>query len=68
MTNEEKILEILNALQKEMAGVKEDIATMKDEMGAMKEDLVEVRGGVNTLLDWAEQVGGSIEFPLPKIM
>ena len=61
MTNEEKILELLTTLQKDMTEVKEDIAELK-------EGQVELRSGVNTLLDWAEQVGGSIEFPLPKIM
>ena len=41
---------------------------MDQKLEPIKEDLAEVRSGVNTLLDWAEQVGGSIEFPLPKIM
>ena len=41
---------------------------LDEKLEPVKEDLAEVRSGVNALLDWAEQVGGSIEFPLPKIM
>ena len=61
MTNEEKILELLTTLQKDMTEVKEDIAELK-------EGQVELRSGVNTLLDWAERPGTSIDVPLPKIM
>ena len=61
MTNEEKILELLMTLQKDMTEVKEDIAELK-------EGQVELRSGVNTLLDWVERTGNSIDFPLPKIM
>ena len=61
MTNEEKILELLTTLQKDMTEVKEDIAELQ-------EGQVELRSGVNTLLDWAERTGNSIDFPLPKIM
>lgn len=41
---------------------------IQEELKPMKEDLAEVRSGVNTLLDWAERTGNSIDFPLPKIM
>lgn len=57
--------ELLQAMEEMMD---RKLQPIKEDMEAMKEDLAEVRGGVNTLLDWAEQVGGSIEFPLPKIM
>ena len=46
MTNEEKILELLMTLQKDITEVKEDIAELK-------EGQAELRSGVNTLLDWA---------------
>lgn len=61
MTNEEKILEILTTMQKDMTTLKEDIAELK-------EGQEELRTGVNTLLDWAEKASSSIEFPLPKII
>lgn len=61
MTNEDKILEILSTLQKDMTEVRKDITELK-------EGQAEIRSGVNTLLEWADKVGDSIEFPLPKIM
>lgn len=57
--------ELLQAMEEMMD---RKLQPIKEDMEAMKEGLAEVRSGVNTLLDWAEQVGGSIEFPLPKIM
>ncbi len=75
MTNEEKILELLMTLQKDITEVKEDIAELKEGQAEVKEDIAELkegqaelRSGVNTLLDWAERTGNSIDFPLPKIM
>ena len=61
MTNEDKILEILRTLQKDMTEVRKDITELKDGQA-------EIRSGVNTLLEWADKVGDSIEFPQPKIM
>ena len=61
MTNEDKILEILRTLQKDMTEVRKDITELKDGQA-------EIRSGVNTLLEWADKEGDSIEFPLPKIM
>lgn len=47
------------------------MSQMMDEklkrLDAIEEDLAEIRSGVNTLLDWAERVGDTISFPLPKI-
>ena len=61
MTNEDKILEILRTLEKDMTEVRKHITELKDGQA-------EIRSGVNTLLEWADKVGDSIEFPLPKIM
>ena len=41
---------------------------MDERLSNIEEDLAEVRSGVNTLLDWADKVGDSISFPLPKIV
>ena len=35
-----------------------------DELKAMKESLDEVREGVNTLLDWADNVAIEVKIPL----
>ena len=61
--------ELLKAMEKMLIESEKRIEKVMDQkLEPIKEDLAEVRSGVNTLLDWAEQVGGSIEFPLPKIM
>lgn len=57
--------ELLHAMEEMMD---RKLQPIKEDMEAMKEDLAEVRSGVNTLLDWAERTGNSIDFPLPKIM
>nr|DAR73409.1 MAG TPA: hypothetical protein [Inoviridae sp.] len=61
--------ELLKAMEKMLIESEKRMEKVMDQkLEPIKEDLAEVRSGVNTLLDWAEQVGGSIEFPLPKIM
>ena len=61
--------ELLTAMEKMLIESENRMEKVMDQkLEPIKEDLAEVRSGVNTLLDWAEQVGGSIEFPLPKIM
>ena len=81
MSNEEKILELLSAMQKDLAGVKEDLADVKEDLAGVKEDLAgvkedlaelkeaheETRCGVNSLLEWAEECGNVIKFPLPRV-
>mgnify|MGYP001780835172 FL=1 len=47
------ILEKLDAMQKDI-----------DELKAMKESLDEVHEGVNTLLDWADNVAIEVKIPL----
>lgn len=42
--------------------------TINDRLEKLEEGQAEIRDGVNTLLEWADKVGDSIEFPLPKIM
>ena len=67
MTDQE--LQAIRAIiQEELKPMKEDLAGVKEDLAEVKEDLSEVRSGVNTLLDWADKVGDSISFPLPKIV
>ena len=67
MTDQE--LQAIRAIiQEELKPMKEDLAGVKEDLAEVKEDLSEVRSGVNTLLDWADKVGNSISFPLPKIV
>ena len=67
MTDQE--LQAIRAIiQEELKPMKEDLAGVKEDLAEVKEDLSEVTRGVNTLLDWADKVGDSISFPLPKIV
>ena len=88
MTNEEKILEMLAAMQSDINSIKKDVSLLKEDVSELKEDVsllkedvsllkeeVEelretaeiTRGGVNALIEWAEDCGNAIKFPLPKI-
>ena len=51
------ILEKLDAMQK-------DIATIKDDLAELKEAHEIPRDGVNTLLDWADNVAIEVKIPL----
>ena len=66
MNNEEKILEILGQLAKDVADMKIDIATLKDDVAIIKEDAQITRGAVNTLLGWADEAQGEVKIPLYK--
>lgn len=56
----EAIAKLLEPIQMEVAGIKEDITELK-------ESNEEVRSGVNALLEWAEECGNVIKFPLPRV-
>ena len=63
MTNEE-LLEILNkrfdAIDKRFDSIEEQLEELKDYSEI-------TRTGVNSLLEWAEDCGNVIKFPLPKV-
>ena len=65
MTYQELLQAMKQMLQESEARMK---TTIQEEVQPIREELAEVRDGVNTLLEWAEKAGNSIEFPLPKIM
>jgi len=56
--------ELLQAIR---AIVKEELEPVKTQLTDLAEAHEETRGGVNALLEWAEEVSESITFPLPKI-
>lgn len=73
MGNEEKILEMLTSLQKDISAIREDVSglkegvsTLKDDMAELKEEHQITRDGVNKLLEWSETAGYIIHFPLDK--
>ena len=81
MSNEEKILELLAAMDARQTRTEELLAAMQAEikdirseqasMGGKLDDLTkaheETREGVNTLLSWAEKASNALSLPLPKI-
>ena len=60
MNNEEKILQLLEAQQ-------EELRKINDRLEKLEEHAEVTRAGVNSLLDWAEECGNVIKFPLPKV-
>ena len=64
-------LEMLQAMR---AMLKEELEPINKRLDAIEEDLDELkehaeitRDGVNSLLEWAEECGNVIKFPLPKV-
>lgn len=56
MTNEE----LLEALNKRFDAI-------EDRLGKLEESAEVTRNGVNSLIEWAEDVSNAIRFPLPKL-
>ena len=74
MTNEEKILQLLESQQIELRKINSRLGGMESRLDGMEsrldklEESAEVtRGGINTLIEWAENVSNAIRFPLPKL-
>ena len=82
VTNEERILQLLEVMQTDISGMKADIAQLKasqeelkasqEELKAsqeeMKETLSEHTVVLNAILEWADECREADRFPLPKIM
>ena len=73
MSNEEKILEILSAMQGDISAMKADISGLKEDVAGLKEDvaiLKEVQEdhtvALNELLAWAEEVQVVVRIPFAK--
>lgn len=45
----------------------EKLDAMQRDIEELKESNEEVRSGVNALLEWAEECGNVIKFPLPRV-
>ena len=59
MTNEEKILELLQQMH-------DDISAIKDRLEAIEEGQEEVRTAVNVLIEWSENAGYIIKYPFAQ--
>ena len=58
------ILEKLAGMERRMDAMQKDIATIKDDLAELKEAHEITRDGVNTLLDWADNVAIEVKIPL----
>ena len=81
MNNEEKILQLLEAQQEElrkingrldgmesrMEGIESRMEGIESRLDKLEEHAEVTRAGVNSLLEWAEECGNVIKFPLPKV-
>ena len=47
--------------------IRSEIQPIIDRLDKLEESNEEVRDGVNALLEWAEECGNVIKFPLPKV-
>ena len=80
MSNEEKILEILSAMQGDISAMKEDISVLKEDVAGLKQDVAGLKEDVailkevqedhtvalNELLAWAEEVQVVVRVPFAK--
>ena len=63
MTNEE-LLEVLN---QRFDAIDKRFDAIEEQLEELKEYSEITRTGVNSLLEWAEDCGNVIKFPLPKV-
>lgn len=66
MTNEEKILEMLASMQKDISSIKEDVTELKEDVAELKEYATETREGVNKVAEWADNAGFLLKIPFSK--
>lgn len=73
MSNEEKILQLLETQQKtleaqqaELRKINKRLDTMDNKLDDLIEEHSMTREGVNKLLAWADEAGYIIKFPLDK--
>lgn len=81
MNNEEKILQLLEAQQKTLEAQQAELQkinsrfdaidkrfdSIEERLDNLEESAEITRAGVNSLLEWAEECGNVIKFPLPKV-
>lgn len=67
MTNEEKIIQLLEAQQEEFSKINARLDKIEEDIEEIKETAEITRTGVNALIEWAEDCGNAIKFPLPRI-
>lgn len=59
--------ERLDNVDKRLDNIEERLSCLEDDVAMLKEDSEITREGVNSLLEWAEECGNVIKFPLPRV-
>ena len=67
MDKEDLILEELRKINSRLDGVESRLNGMESKLDTLEEHATITRSGVNSLLEWAEDVSNAIRFPLPKV-
>ena len=67
MNNELLILEELRKMNARLDSMENKLDYMEEQLEELKEYSEVTRDGVNSLLEWAEDCGNVIKFPLPKV-
>ena len=67
MEDVEKLMDQkLEYIKEDLSQVKEDLSQVKEDLAQLKEEHEITRDALDYLCGWAEKVGDSISFPLPK--
>ena len=64
-SGQKELLEAIGQMMDEKLDRK--LQPIVDRLDKLEESSEEVRSGVNALLEWAEECGNVIKFPLPKV-
>lgn len=67
MEHTELILLELQKLNGRLDTMDRRLDAMEEKLNFLLESNMEMRSGVNTLLEWAENCGDAVQFPLPKV-
>lgn len=58
---------ISQMMDEKLKPINDRLDSMEDKIDKLQEDAQITRAGVNSLLDWAEECGNVIKFPLPRV-
>ena len=59
--------ELLEAISTRFEEIEKRFDRVEERLDRLEESNEEVRSGVNALLEWAEECGNAIKFPLPRV-
>ena len=57
----------MEGIESRMEGIESQMEGIESRLDKLEEHAEITRAGVNSLLEWAEECGNVIKFPLPKV-